>query len=276
MPAFPAADGTTLAYRSYGSGDPVVCLPGGPMLASAYLGDLGGLPGMVALDLRGTGDSAVPDDPATYRCDRQVGDVEALRAHLGLDRMALLGHSAGANLAVLYALRHPGRVSRLLLVTPSTRVVGLEPTGEERLTAARAHADEPWFPDAYAALERATGGAPADGDWALIDPLFYGRWDDAARAHLTATNALRDDAAAAAYIADGAFDPAAARTALATLPTPTLVLAGEADPNTPPSVAAAYAALFASATLTVQPGAGHYPWLDDPAAFVATITGFLG
>jgi pimeloyl-ACP methyl ester carboxylesterase len=70
----------------------------------AYLGDLGGvgkLAGreLVFLELRGTGASAVPADPATYRCDRMTGDVEALRAHLGLDQMDLLGHSAGGDLA---------------------------------------------------------------------------------------------------------------------------------------------------------------------------------
>lgn len=58
-------------------------------------------------DLRGTGGSATPRDPASYRCDRMVADVEALRAHLGLDRMDLLAHCAGANLAVLYASCHP-------------------------------------------------------------------------------------------------------------------------------------------------------------------------
>ncbi|MEV0589623.1 alpha/beta hydrolase, partial [Nonomuraea sp. NPDC050310] len=86
MPYFTSYDGTTLAYRRTGEGEPLVCLPGGPMRASAYLGDLGGLAGhrrLIMLDLRGTGDSATPDDHQTYRCDRQVEDVEALRVHLG-------------------------------------------------------------------------------------------------------------------------------------------------------------------------------------------------
>jgi hypothetical protein len=43
MPAFRAADGTELAYRVQGEGIPLVCLPGGPMRDSVYLGDLGGL-----------------------------------------------------------------------------------------------------------------------------------------------------------------------------------------------------------------------------------------
>jgi pimeloyl-ACP methyl ester carboxylesterase len=38
MPAFSAADGTELAYHVQGEGIPRVCLPGGPMRDSAYLG----------------------------------------------------------------------------------------------------------------------------------------------------------------------------------------------------------------------------------------------
>ncbi|WP_374005082.1 alpha/beta fold hydrolase [Streptomyces ipomoeae] len=103
MPTFSAHDGTKLAYHVFGDGPPVVCLPGGPT-DSAYLGDLGGLSAhrqLIRLDLRGTGQSATPEDTASYRCDRLVDDVEALREHLGLDRMDLLAHCAGTNLAAL-------------------------------------------------------------------------------------------------------------------------------------------------------------------------------
>src|SRR5580700_4771551 len=128
VPAFHAFDGTKLAYHVQGEGAPLVCVPGGPMRDSVYLGDLGGLAAgrrLIMLDLRGTGQSAVPADPASYRCDRLVDDVAALQDHLGLDRMDLLGHSAGANIAVMYAARHPSLVSKLALVAPSTRAVGL-------------------------------------------------------------------------------------------------------------------------------------------------------
>lgn len=103
---FTAHDGTELAYHVQGEGEPLLCLPGGAMRASAYLGDLGGLAAgrrLILLDLRGTGDSALPADPATYRVDHQVADVDALRGHLGLESADLLAHSAAGNLALLYA-----------------------------------------------------------------------------------------------------------------------------------------------------------------------------
>ncbi|WP_391858972.1 hypothetical protein [Streptomyces rhizosphaerihabitans] len=37
-----------------------------------------------------------------------------------------------------------------------------------------------------------------------------------------------------------------------------------------------FAALFPHAELVVQPGAGHFPWLDDADAFVAATAAFLG
>jgi pimeloyl-ACP methyl ester carboxylesterase len=79
MPRFRAADGTELAYHVQGEGTPMVCLPGGPGRASAYLGDLSGLSAhrqLIMLDVRGTGESAIPADPASYRCDRLVGGVD--------------------------------------------------------------------------------------------------------------------------------------------------------------------------------------------------------
>jgi pimeloyl-ACP methyl ester carboxylesterase len=80
---------------------------------------------------------------------------------------------------------------------------------------------------------------------------------------------------AEAFAADGAFTPEATRAALASFAAPVLLLAGEVDLNSPPPAVAEYAALFPDATLVVQPGAGHQPWLDDPERFVGLVTAFL-
>lgn len=275
MPTFRAPDGTRLAYRVTGAGAPVVCVPGGPV-DSRYLGDLGGLSAhrrLIVLDLRGTGRSAVPEDTSSYRCDRLVDDVEALRVHLGLPRIDLLGHSAGANLATLYAARYPANVGRLALVAPGTRAVGVAITAETRRELARLRKDEPWFPAAFAALEAITDGT--GGDWEAIAPFFYGRWDAAARDHHAAGRPDNEEAVAL-FAAEGAFDPEATRRALAAYEGPVLLLAGEYDVNSPPRSVAEFAGLFPDASLVVQPGAGHYPWLDDAAGFAATTSAFLG
>jgi pimeloyl-ACP methyl ester carboxylesterase len=278
MAIFDGADGTRLAYHQVGEDGPLICVPGGPMQASAYLGDLGGLSAhrsLVLLDLRGTGASAIPADPASYRCDRQIDDIEALRVHLGLDRIDLLGHSAGAALALLYAARHPDRVGCLVLLNPSPRAVGLEITDADRRQVAELRRGEAWFPDAFAALERIWSGAATAADWTAIAPFTYGRWDAVAQAHLAREATQTNADAAAVYYSAGALDPEAIRASLARLGAPVLLVAGEYDVALPPKCAAEYAGLFGQAELAVQPGGGHYPWLDDPQWLVRILVGFL-
>ncbi|MCM1965221.1 alpha/beta fold hydrolase [Streptomyces sp. G1] len=275
MPTFCAPDGTRLAYRTIGDGDPLLCIPGGPADAR-YLGDLGGLSRhrrLILLDPRGTGRSAVPEDTASYRCDRLVEDVEALRAHLGLARPDLLGHSAGANVAMGYAARYPRSIGKLALIGPGTRAVGIEITGATRLELARLRKDEPWFPAAFAALEAVSAGTGSD--WDAVTPFFCGRWDDAAREHHAAGLPVNREAVAH-FGADGAFAPGATRAALAAFGAPVLLLTGEFDLNSPPRSTAELAALFPDATLSVQAGAGHYPWVDDAGRFAAAVSAFLG
>ncbi|MFD6797091.1 alpha/beta fold hydrolase [Streptomyces cyaneofuscatus] len=277
MPTFSAYDTTPLAYHLVGEGEPLICLPGGPMRASAYLGDLGGLSAvrqLVLLDLRGTGESAAPEDPSTYRCDRLVADVEALREHLGLDRIDLLAHSAGANLALLYAARHPERLRSLTLITPSTRAAGIEVTDQDLREAAALRSGEPWYAEARAAQEALLAGGPFAELWPAVRPLTYGRWDEAARAHAAASAGQTNPEARGRYD-DGAYDPAATLPALRELAVPVLVLAGEYDGHPSPDRATELAALFPYAEFTVQRGAGHFPWLDDPGAFSRTVAAFL-
>jgi len=270
-----ADDNTRLAVHLAGTGDPLLCLPGGPMLDSAYLRDLGGLTAhrtLARLDLRGTGASDIPADPTSYRCDRQVADVEAVRRHLGLDRLDLFGHSAGANLAYRYLEQHPERVGSLLLVAPSPRGLGVDRTDDERATLAASRAHEPWYPSAAAAFDRVREGSATDADWEAIDPFTYGRWDDDVRAYNDQMNSARHPEAAEEFAAG--YDPGTTVPALAGLEVVALVLSGELDLGNPPGLMADVAALL-GAEHVVQPGAGHFPWVDDPDAFRALAEDFV-
>ncbi|NYI77492.1 pimeloyl-ACP methyl ester carboxylesterase [Nocardioides panzhihuensis] len=227
---------------------------------------------MIVLDIRGTGRSAVPNDPSSYRCDRLVDDVEALREHLGLPRIDLLGHSAGTNIAMQYAAQHPEKVSKLALIGPSTRALDVAITGETRLELARLRENEPWFPTAFAALQAI--GEGTGSDWQAVAPFFWGRWDATAQRH-HADSQPSNPEAVAVFSADGAFSPESTRAALAKYKAPVLLLTGEFDLNSPPVTVAEVAETFPDATVAVQPEAGHYPWLDDPDWFVAAMATFL-
>jgi len=278
VPRFASYDGTEIGYRLLGAGPPLVCLPGGPGRAAEYLGDLGGLGAsrqLVLLDPRGVGLSADPADPASFRVDRLVNDVEALRAHLGLDQMDLLAHSAGAILATLYAAASPQRLSALILVTPGLAAVGVEGADEQFRAALARRAAEPWYPAALAALQKIMAGSLSMEAFRASRPLFYGRWDDAAEAHATAGVSERHQAARLGYFAGATIDVPAARAALTKLTAPVLLYAGEVDPMVTPAAVREAAPVFNDATVVVQTGAAHFPWIDDAAAFAAAVGSFL-
>lgn len=260
-----------------GDGPALVCVPGGPGQAVEYLGDLGGLSAtrtLILLDNRGTGDSAAPTDPATYRVDRIADDVEALRAHLGLPTIDLFGHSASGGVCFLYAAAHPDRLRRLVIVDPSLRVLGMKSDLDvAHVLAERSH--EPWIDEAAAAL---TAEAADEQDLErlrlLSAPLLYGRWNDAARAQAAAEPAQFARAATDGFYEGFEPDPALPER-LAALAVPTLLVVGEHDIWPTRHAVRELAALLTASRLTVQPGAGHFPWVDDPRLFAATVEEFL-
>ncbi len=286
MSSFAAADGTRLAYETVGSGPPLVCLPGGPGRAAAYLEDLGGLSQdrtLVLLDPRATGCSELPTDPATLRYDRLAEDVDALRGHLGLAKLDLLAHSAGTLVAQAWAAGEPGRVGRLVLVTPSGRLQGSDRSDvADRIAARRA---EPWYAEAREAMDALDDAPPAQRPALMraIRPFLYARWDERCRTH--AESAERQTSRRAElgfHVPDGAASaagaPAADAAIVAGLPSveaEVLVVAGEQDALTGVQAAYDVAACFAHGEVVVLEAAGHFPWVDAPKAFRAVVGGFL-
>ncbi len=279
MTTFPSYDGTRLAFSEVGSGPRLVCLPGGPGRASAYLEDLGGLAEqrtLVLLDTRATGHSEVPPDPSSLRFDRLADDVDALRLHLGEDQLDLLGHSAGCLVAQAYAAAHPERVRALVLVTPTDRLQGGTRSDLDAIRAARA--DEPWYADAAEAVEALKTAPPAQQQ-ALVRatrPFFYGRWDERTQAHAATADRQSSKRAELGFGAGiEQVDVAGIRERLATLDVPVLVVGGERDALTGVASVDAVAGSFPAAETAVLGRAGHFPWVDEPEQFSATVAAFL-
>jgi len=278
MTSFASYDGTEIFYRELGDGAPLVCLPGGPARAGVYLGDLGGLSRhrrLIVPDQRGSGQSGDPADQETLRVDRLVEDVEALRAHLGLERMDLLAHSAGAVLATMYAAVYPQRLSRLLLITPGLITVdGDEDDALEARLAQRS--GEPWYAAARPAADAIILGDRSVENLIAARPFYYGRWDEAAREHAAVGISPRSQAARDGFLRDVKPNVPLIKQGLARLTAPVLLYVGELDPFVTADAARAAAAEFGDAVVVVQSDAGHYPWIDNPAAFCAALAGFLG
>ncbi|MES2496803.1 MAG: alpha/beta hydrolase [Pseudomonadota bacterium] len=128
-------DGLRLHYRDYpaaadSSGLPILCLPGLTRNArdfAAVADRLAGGRRIIAVDLRGRGESEKAKDPLSYVPPVYLEDVSALIDELGLDRFILFGTSLGGILSMLIAATQPGKVAGFLLndIGPAIDPAGL-------------------------------------------------------------------------------------------------------------------------------------------------------
>jgi pimeloyl-ACP methyl ester carboxylesterase len=266
MPSLITPDGRTLSWRVVGSGPPLLCHPGGPGSSSAYFGDLALLAAertLLLLDPRGTGASDRPADPAAYDLEDYVADIEAVREHLSLDRIDLLGHSHGGFVAMTWAGTHPERVGRLVLANTTPRFTDV--IRAARMDRARSHEGQPYYEDAMAAIRAHQQGQYAD-DSELIAlyrrelPLFapvgaeVAPLGEAMARAGTNADALRHFN----QVVSGTMD---LRPLLGRIEAPTLVIGGALDPFGPPAQEEIASAL-PNATLVILAEADHFPFLE--------------
>jgi len=269
VPTITTPDGRALAWHERGSGPPLLCHPGGPGASSLYFGDLPELAArrtLLLLDPRGTGASERPADAAGYDLDAYAADVEAVRAHLGLDRIDVLGHSHGGFVAIAWAGSSPERVGRLVLAGTAPRFT--DTIRALRRARVESHAGQPYFADAIAALQLQQAGAYAtDAELValyeragpVLAPLGgdIGPVADAFRASGINADAMRHFNERIA----GGMD---LRPLLARIASPVLVIAGEHDPFGGPTSEELAAALPDPTVVTVA-GADHFPFLEPEA-----------
>jgi proline iminopeptidase len=282
MPLLITTDERTLSYEIRGTGELLICHPGGPGLSGAYLENLGGLDqsrALVLLNPRGTGGSDPPSSPDAYTLGDYVDDIELLREHIGLDRIDLLGHSHGSFVAVLYAARWPERLGRLVLVGTGTRFQAEQIQAME--AAMLEHAEEPWFEDAHAALEQEQAGRFADDHelgqlFARELPFYFARYGEREQAYVARVSKQPVHAAALRYFNEQEFLTFDLRPDLPRISAPTLVVAGEKDFMLGPAACQEVAEGIANAHLEVIEGVGHMaPWVEAPEVFASAVDSFL-
>src|SRR5262245_25727135 len=176
---FTTPDGLTLSYERRGSGPLLVCHPGGPGGSGAEFEDFAGLDDtfeLLLLNPRGSHGSDPADD---YALSSYVADVEALRGHLGIEQLDLLGFSHGGCVAMAYAGAHSDEVHRLVLV--DTLAVWGDEAEAAMQRGIEARAERPWFAEARLAIEEEQAGAFSSVEELIANvqrqiPLYFHRW----------------------------------------------------------------------------------------------------
>src|SRR5882762_3023319 len=117
--AYADVNGIRLHYATEGRGPLIVFAHGFPEFWYAWrdqLREFGRDHQAVAPDLRGYNLSSKPADVAQYRVAHMVEDLRALADHLGRERFVLVGHDWGGVVAWAFAIAHPERLMKLVIV----------------------------------------------------------------------------------------------------------------------------------------------------------------
>ena len=290
---FVDANGVLIYYEALGHGQPLLILHGGPGASHdyflPYLLPLARTNRVVFIDERGSGKSEKLEDPKGYTVENMVEDVEAVRQHLDLGKMNLLGHSFGGVLARGLRVEVPGQPcapdSRQHVPQHESAERGVPPD-EGAHDAGAAQPDR----------RDGEGGAVRPRQGVRAGPLHDGLHDRGMGRRLlpvrlsappgprgtipTNTAGMAWDlyremwGSHGEFIVDGNLASVEYADRLPSITVPTLITVGDHD-QVAPSISEEMHTLIKGSTLSLIPESGHMTFVDQPTLYVKVVNDFL-
>jgi proline iminopeptidase len=260
-------DGFDLHYRIVGAGGPyLLVLSGGPGTAIRYMqpfaDELGRTHRCIMLEQRGTGRSVLKAyDRGTINLSTYVDDIEALRTHLKLDRLALIGNSWGMMLALAYGGMYPSRARAIVTVGSGSITAEYAEVFHDnlmgRLSPSEAKTARQWM------NRRSVEPELAMYEWfrVVLPGYYYDRkvaLDQAMEWRVDDFNPEVDSVAGGSI-----FTGLDLRPQLRCIIAPTLLVQGRQDCMGEANVYEAHL-LIKGSKLKFVNRCGHFPWLDQP------------
>jgi proline iminopeptidase len=289
---FVDANGVLIYYKTFGKGEPLVILHGGPGASHdyflPYLLPLAKKNKLVFIDERGCGRSQKLDSVSGYTVENMVEDVEAVRQTLDLGKINLLGHSYGGVLAQAYALKYQQYLAHLILCSTfhSTSKMNdvfnkikdkmapelrqrIEKMEKEGLYGHGKDYEKNRYTNEYMIAAWGEGYFPylyqknPDPNY---DPVGNGimAWD--VYREMWGSNGE--------FIIDGNLKSVEYTDRLSAITVPTLITVGDNDESNP-SLSLEMQQKISGSELVIFPKSGHMTFVDQPALFMAAVDGFL-
>lgn len=269
-----------LQYHIVGSGADTVLVPLASWL-QASLAPLGARHTLVFYDPRHRGRSHALSDSLAATFEGDVADLEAVRAAIGVARVAVIGYDYYAAVAAAWAATHPQSVTRLVLVSPIEpadslsrswnppgRMARIDTTAARALVKARAagrdtadvvkYCEEFWQVNARLLVGDTARAKDVRADWCQLPNETPARIAAAAQGALASLGPATDFGARARVVS-----------------VPTLVMQGRLDLVANPEGAREWARRIPGARLLWLGNVGHLPHLEDPTVVREAINDFL-
>lgn len=194
------------------------------------------------------------DHLASARGSNSTALLAALLAHLNIERCHVLGTAAGGGAALQFALAHPARIRSLVVANSIGFVLDREYLDMSNRIRPASHFND--LPLDFRELGPSYRAAEPDG---------VARWLALSKQGQRSKGARK---------ADGG-NVEVTWSKLETLKVPTLLMTGDADLYTPPSVLRMFKQHMPHADVAVVPETGHSSYWENPAAFNAVLLAFL-
>lgn len=251
-------NGTKLYYETAGKGPAVMLVHGGLVdnrLWNDQMKEFGKHHRVVRYDLRGFGRSAAAPQPFSH-----IEDLLAVMDFLKIERATIVGLSLGGIIAADFALEHPERVERLVLVGPGLR-------GDK----------QPPDKDAIKAYGAATKGNVEEFVNVTMKSALYAAVREGTPAYAHLRQMMLENFKAVSTFAPGFLKYPAQPTIerLGQIKTPTLIIIGGEDAQPLKNVADTLVAGIPGARKVVIPGASHHPPVERPNEFNKAVLRFL-
>ena len=272
-------DSVRLHYTLVGNGTPTVIVPNGIYM----LEDLPGLAAdrcVVFYDLRNRGLSDAVTEPQQLSrgVHHDVDDLETIRAHFDIGRVSVVAHSYTGVFAALYAMQHPGRVSRVIQIAPPPADMQASIPAELRL----ADATSVEMMTKLQELQRQPGTDPAAqcrAAWTIMRPFYVGRPEDVTKISHWGRCDLANERNMLQYFYRCILPSLQALTLTAEdyarARMPVLVIHGTRDRSAPYGGGVAWARSLPQARLMTIDGAGHAPHIEAVERVLPAMTTFL-
>jgi proline iminopeptidase len=278
-------NGVRLWTEEEGKGSPVIVIHGGPGMDHGSLAaDLAPLVRhhrVIYYDQRGGGRSTLPADASLLTIGYHVQDLEALRQHLGLEKVTLIAHSFGPAIAAQYAIRYPEHVERMVFLSPIPprkgkffeeygATLGKRITNEQRKRAEELEKELATSADASAVCRQY---------WAIMVPPRLGKSVPASvvKSDLCTAppEAIRYGMTKTNLATFGSLGDWNWTAELARVQAPTLIIHGEED-AIPMSMVSEWLTALPNARILRLAHTAHFPHAEQPKIVFPAIETFLG
>jgi pimeloyl-ACP methyl ester carboxylesterase len=208
-----------------------------------------------------------------------VDDLDAVRRAFHADRIDVLAHSYIATMAVLYALKYPDRVNRIVQIGPMPPFHGREYPAELKC-------EDETFRSVLARLAQLEGERSATDPeefcrtfWALLRPLYVADSANADKVRWDRCDEANERGAMKYWI--GSLLPSIqglhlTEDRLKTIDRPVLIVHGRKDRSSPYGGGRDWARSLGNARLLTVAEAAHAPWIEAPDLVFDAIETFLG